>query len=154
MFKTLQEKDLPKKNANIEDASNLKRGSGTRKRHLIAHKKRPFHSIISSHGKYAGAAAAAAALLECSTLTSLVTSCRAYPLLSPVTSMHVQRQEAVSARSEGRRARGRGWQGGCKSRLVVLGQDAFPECVGVEHPFDALHSGVSEAGGVGRGWSR
>lgn len=40
---------------------------------------------------------------------------------------------------------------GCKSRLVVLGQDAFPECVGVEHPFDALHSGVSEAGGDGRG---
>lgn len=43
--------------------------------------------------------------------------------------------------------------GDCKSRLVVLGQDALPECVGVEHPFDALHSGVSEAGGVGRGWS-
>lgn len=41
--------------------------------------------------------------------------------------------------------------GGCESRLVVLGQDALLECVGVEHPFDALHSGVSEAGGVGRG---
>lgn len=44
--------------------------------------------------------------------------------------------------------------GGCKNRLVVLGQDAFPKCVGVEHPFDALHSRVSEAGGVGGGLGR
>lgn len=67
---------------------------------------RSFHSIISSHGKYAGpgwlaaaavgGGAAAAASQECSTSTSLVTSRRAYPLLSAVTDAYIQRSRKTA----------------------------------------------------------
>lgn len=88
------------RNVDMKDASGLKREKcKTRKRHLIARATFPFDNFFPR--EIYGVCRAATALPECSTLTSLVTSCRAYLLLSPVIGMHVRWQATRARGGEG-----------------------------------------------------